>query len=279
MSPVVDVQEAVCIHRTTDSEVVALRGADLSVEEGELVALVGPSGSGKSTLMAMLAGLLRPSAGRVEVLGRDVGRATERQLLAHRSQNVGMLMQGPERNLLPYASARVNVELAQLNLRAPRAERRRRAEELLDAVGIDVAVHRPVRTLSGGEQQRVALAAALSTGPRILLADEPTSQLDHANAERIADLLRSTRERWGTTVIVVTHDPELGDAMDRRLTMRDGRIGSEARRGEQYAVIGRDGTVQLPADLAERFPPGGRARIVRHPGHIELHPTPPAGKK
>lgn len=279
MSPVVDVQEAVCIHRTADTEVVALRGADLSVEEGELVALVGPSGSGKSTLMAMLAGLLRPSAGRVEVLGRDVGRATERQLLAHRSRNVGMLMQGPERNLLPYGSARINVEFAQLNLRASRIERRRRAEELLDAVGIDVAVHRPVRTLSGGEQQRVALAAALSTGPRILLADEPTSQLDHANAERIAGLLRSTRERWGTTVIVVTHDSELGDAMDRRLTMRDGRIGSEARRGEQYTVIGRDGTVQLPADLAETFPAGGRVRVVRQPSHIELHPAPSEGNK
>jgi ABC-type lipoprotein export system ATPase subunit len=274
VSLVVDVQQAVCIHRTPDSEVVALRGADLTVEEGELVALVGPSGSGKSTLMALLAGLLRPSAGRIEVLGRDVGRATERELLVHRSQDIGMLMQGPERNLLPFASIIANVELAQLGARASRRVRRRRAEELLDAVGLDRASRR-VGALSGGEQQRVALAAALSTGPRLLLADEPTSQLDHENAERIARLLRSARDRWGTTVVVVTHDSELGEAMDRRLAMRDGRIGTEERSGEQYAVIGRDGTVQLPADLADRFPAGGRARVIRRASHIELHPVRP----
>ena len=119
MSVVVDVQQAVCIHRTVDSEVVALQGADLLVEDGELVALVGPSGSGKSTLMALLAGLLRPSAGQVHVLGRDVARASEREVLAHRSQDIGMLMQGPERNLLPYATVRANVEFAQLAARAP----------------------------------------------------------------------------------------------------------------------------------------------------------------
>jgi len=270
---VVDVEQAVCIHRTIDSEVVALRGADLLVEEGELVALVGPSGSGKSTLMAMLAGLLRPSAGRVQVLGRDVGRATERQLLAHRGTDVGMLMQGPERNLLPYATIRANVELAQLASDASRSTRRRRAAELLDAVGLDEHSRQPVRSLSGGEQQRVALAAALAAGPRLLLADEPTSQLDHGNAERIALLLRQARDRWGTTVIVVTHDSELGQSMDRRLTMRDGRIGAEGRGEQQYTVIGRDGTIQLPVDLADRFPPGGRARVVRRPTHIELHPA------
>ena len=275
MSVVVDVRQAVCIHRTADSEVVALRGADLRVEDGELVALVGPSGSGKSTLMALLAGLLRPSAGRVEVLGRDVGRATERQLLEHRSRGVGMLMQGPERNLLSSASVRTNVELAGLGAGLPSASRRRRAEELLDAVGLASAARRSIRGLSGGEQQRVALAAALSAGPRLLLADEPTSQLDHANAVRIAGLLREARDRWGTTVIVVTHDAELGAAMDRRLTMRDGRIGVEARSGEQYAVIGGDGTVQLPAEVAERFPAGGRARVVLRAEHIELHPMDP----
>ncbi|MGN6744315.1 MAG: ABC transporter ATP-binding protein [Amnibacterium sp.] len=268
----VDVQQAVCIHRTADTEVVALRGADLLVEEGELVALVGPSGSGKSTLMALLAGLLRPSAGQVHVLGRDVARATEREALSHRSQDIGMLMQGPERNLLPYATVRANVALAQLAARAPRRERPRRAVELLEAVGMGTASHRRAGTLSGGEQQRVALAAALATGPRLLLADEPTSQLDRENAAAIAELLRTARDRWGTTVIVVTHDAELGDAMDRRLTMRDGRIGTEARSGEQDAVIGRDGTVQLPADVADRFPAGGRARVIRRADHIELHP-------
>lgn len=274
MTAAVNVQQAVCIHRTSASEVVALRGADLTVDEGELVALVGPSGSGKSTLMAMLGGLLRPSAGRVEVLGQDLGRLPERQLLFFRNRDVGMLMQGPERNLLPYATVRANLDLAQLGSRASGRIRRGRADELLDAVGLADAGGKAVRTLSGGEQQRVALAVAMAGGPRLLLADEPTSQLDHANGARIAELLRRTRDRWGTTVVVVTHDTELGDSMDRSLAMRDGRIGTEGRGGERLAVIGRDGTLQLPPDLLERFTPGGRARLVRRADHIELHPVP-----
>ncbi len=275
MTTVVDVEQAVCIHRTADSEVVALRGADLLVEEGELVALVGPSGSGKSTLMALLAGLLQPSAGRVEVLGQDLRRTSERQMLALRNRGIGMLMQGPERNLLPYGTVRANVDLAAFGSRLAAPARRRRVDELLDAVGLGGAARRSIRGLSGGEQQRVALAAALAAGPRLLLADEPTSQLDRADAARIAELLRQARDREGTTVIVVTHDRETGAAMDRALTMRDGRIGAESRSGEQFAVIGRDGTVQLPQDLAERFPAGGRVRVVRRADHIELHPASP----
>lgn len=275
MTVAVSVQQAVCIHRSPASEVIALRGADLTVEEGELVALVGPSGSGKSTLMAMLGGLLRPSAGRVEVLGQDIGRLPERQLLSFRNRDVGMLMQGPERNLLPYATVQANLDLAQLSARGSRRLRRQRAGELLDAVGLPDAGSRAVRTLSGGEQQRVALAVAMAGGPRLLLADEPTSQLDHANGVRIAELLRETRDRWGTTVVVVTHDAELGDSMERSLAMRDGRIGTEGRRGERLAVIGRDGTLQLPPDLLDRFPPGGRARVVRRGDHVELHPVLP----
>lgn len=275
MTAAVDVRQAVCIHRTPASEVVALRGADLVVQQGELVALVGPSGSGKSTLMALLGGLLRPSAGRVEVLGQDLAGLTERRLLSFRNRDVGMLMQGPERNLLPYATVRANLDLAQLGIRASRRARRSRADELLRAVGLAGVGDASVRTLSGGEQQRVALAIALATGPRLLLADEPTSQLDHANALRIADLLRQIRDRWGTTVVVVTHDTELGEAMDRSLAMRDGRIGTEGRGSDQLAVIGRDGTVQLPPDLQGRFPPGGRARVIRRADHIELHPVSP----
>lgn len=278
MTAAVLVEQAVCIHRTPASEVVALRGADLTVEEGELVALVGPSGSGKSTLMAMLGGLLRPSAGRVEVLGQDLGRLPERQLLSFRNRDVGMLMQGPERNLLPYATVRANIDLAQLSTRGSRAGRRRRVDELLDAVGLPDAGRSTVRAHSGGEQQRVALAVALAGGPRLLLADEPTSQLDRANGARVAGLLREARDRWGTTVLVVTHDADLGDSMDRSLAMRDGRIGVEARRGDRLTVIGRDGNLQLPSDVLDRFPPGGRARVVRRSDHIELHPVPPASE-
>lgn len=278
MSPVVSVEQAVCIHRTPASEVVALRGADLVVDEGEMLALVGPSGSGKSTLLAMLGGLLRPSAGRVEVLGQDLVRMQERQLLAFRSRDVGMLMQGPERNLVPYATVRANLDLAQVAARGSSRTRRQCADELMEAVGITGAGHRAVGTLSGGEQQRVALAVALAGSPRLLLADEPTSQLDHANGLRVAELLRDVRDRWGTTVVVVTHDAELGDLMDRSLAMRDGRIGTEGRRGERLAVIGHDGTLQLPPDLLDRFPPGGRARVVRRAGHVELYPVLPDGE-
>lgn len=273
MTHVIDVEQAVCIHRTPSTEVVALRGADLVVEAGEMLALVGPSGSGKSTLLAMLGGLLRPSAGRVRVLDHDLGRLTERQLLTYRSRDVGMLMQGPERNLLPQATVRSNMDFAQLTGGGTRRERRRRADEVLEAVGMTASTNRPVRTMSGGEQQRVALAVALAVPRRLLLADEPTSQLDHVNGVHVAELLNQIRDRWGTTVVVVTHDGELGDRMDRSLAMRDGRIGTEGRHGEQLAVIGRDGTVQLPPDLLTRFPPGGRARVVRRASHVELHPV------
>jgi putative ABC transport system ATP-binding protein len=261
------------IYRVKDVEVVALRGVDLTVAQGETVALLGPSGCGKSTLLALLAGLLRPSAGRVSVAGQDIGKLSERELLGLRRTSVGILLQNAGRNLLPYASALDNLTFAQRGTGRARRARRSRGTELLDAVGLGDAAGKPVHALSGGEQQRLGVAVSLVNGPSVVLADEPTSQLDSASAAQVVRLLRLARDRWGTTVVVVTHDPAVGVAMDRTVSMRDGRVGAEGRRGEQFAVIGKDGSVQLPSDVLDLLPPGSLARVVRRDFGVELRAT------
>jgi ABC-type lipoprotein export system ATPase subunit len=266
----VQCDSVVHIYRVKDVEVVALRGVDLTVAQGETVALLGPSGCGKSTLLALLAGLLRPSAGRVAVAGRDIGKLSERELLGLRRTDVGVLLQNAGRNLLPYASALDNLTFAQRGTGRGRRARRSRGTELLDAVGLGDAAGKRVHALSGGEQQRLGVAVSLVNGPAVVLADEPTSQLDSASAAHVVRLLRLARDRWGTTVVVVTHDPAIGAAMDRTVSMRDGRVGAEGRRGEQLAVIGRDGSVQLPSDVLDLLPPGSLARVVRRDFGVEL---------
>lgn len=256
---------------------VALDGLDLSVAAGETVALLGPSGSGKSTLLTLLGGLIRPSAGTVRVAGQDLGRMGERELLAFRRTHVGMLLQNPSRNLLPYATVRENVQFAQRGTRSPRAQRRARAEELLAAVGLADRASRQATSLSGGEQQRLSLAVSIAHAPPVLLADEPTSQLDHENAEQVARLLRSTRDRFGTTVVMVTHDEALAASFDRSVSMRDGKVGAESHRGETFAVVGRDGSVQLPDEFGAQFPAGTLVRVHRTEHGVELRPEPRSG--
>lgn len=258
------------IYRATGVEVVALRGVDLAVAPGETVALLGPSGCGKSTLLSLLAGLLRPSAGQVLVAGRDVGKLSERELLGLRRSAVGVLLQNPGRNLLPYASALENLTFAQRGPGRGGRARRERATDLLEAVGMPDAAGKPVHALSGGEQQRLSVAVSLVNGPSVVLADEPTSQLDAASAGQVVGLLRLARDRWGTAVVVVTHDPLVSAAMDRTLSMRDGRVGAQGRYGRQLAVVGRDGSVQLPADVLDLLPPGSLAEVVRRPHGVEL---------
>ena len=216
------------IYRTRDVEVVALRGVDLEVAGGETVALLGPSGSGKSTLLAMLAGLARPSAGVVEVAGQDLAKLGERALLAFRRAHVGVLLQTPGRNLLPYATVRENLHFAQRGTRAGRARQRQRSHDLLAAVGLADQAGRRATQLSGGEQQRLALAVSIANAPAVLLADEPTSQLDHDNAEQVAHLLRRTRDEHGTTVVVVTHDEDVAGRMHRRVRLRSGEVVSDS---------------------------------------------------
>jgi putative ABC transport system ATP-binding protein len=204
--------------------VVALDGISSSVRAGETVAVLGPSGSGKSTLTALLAGLRRPSAGRVRLGEHDLTRMSERQLLRLRSRLIGMVLQNPARTLLPYADAEDNILFAQ-----SAADRSRRStlpdpRRLLDELGLGELAGHVAARLSGGEQQRLSVAVAMANRPRLLLADEPTSQLDTASRDRVTDLLASISARYGTTTIVVTHDPAVAAGMQRRITLTEGRI-------------------------------------------------------
>jgi putative ABC transport system ATP-binding protein len=266
------------IHRLARQEVVSLQGVDLAVDRCETVALLGPSGSGKSTLLSILGGLERPSAGRVLVDGLDLAKLPETTLTAFRRRRVGVVWQVPARNLLPYASAAENLELPMVLARLPAARRRRRARVLLDAVDLGGVGGRPVRALSGGEQQRLAVAVALANNPPLLLADEPTSQLDRPNVTRVVDLLHAARDDLGTTVVVVTHDPEVAARMDRTVTIRDGRVGGEGRAGVEHAVVGPTGSVHLPAAALEVLPPGSRARVEVEPDRVVLRPAEQQGE-
>lgn len=258
------------VYGTPGQEVTALRGVDLTVGEGETVALLGPSGAGKSTLLWVFAGLLQPTAGLVEVCGKRHTELSARAAASMRLREVGVIMQNPARNLLQYETATGNVLFAQGPTRRTRKVKRHRAQELLKAVGLSQVAARPAGRLSGGEQQRLAVAVALANGPRLLLADEPTSQLDHASAAQVVELLKAANEDLGTTVLVSTHDPAVGQAFGRTITIRDGRVGAEGHAGEDYLVVGRDGSVQLPDELLDILPPGTLARAVRTAEGVEL---------
>jgi len=266
------------IYRLEGYDVVALAGVDLDIAPGESVALLGPSGSGKSTLLSLLAGLLRPSAGRLSVGDHDLVRAGPGELQAMRATDVGVVLQGADRNLLPYLSAEQNVAFAQ---RGSPAERRRElppVRDVLGAVGLGGrgrAKLRPDR-LSPGERQRLALAVGLAARPGLLLADEPTSQLDTRARDEVLLALDSVR-RAGTTVVVVTHDPEVGRHLHRTVTIRDGRVGAEGRRGEDFAVVGRDGTVHLTPEALQVLPPGTLVAVEPQPdGTVLIVPSPGA---
>ncbi|MEO3803024.1 ATP-binding cassette domain-containing protein [Nonomuraea sp. B1E8] len=277
------------IYKAQDVEVVALRDVDLTIEAGETVALLGPSGAGKSTLLWLLAGLLRPSAGRLWLDGTDVGRLDQRRLDRLRAAHVGMMLQNPARNLIGYLSAAQNIAFAQRAVgRARRGARpgpsagssarrsaRRRARELLARVGLADAGDRPAGRMSGGEQQRLALAVALANAPRLLLADEPTSQLDEESGTRVIELIKDVAAADGTTAVVVTHDPAVSEALSRTVTIRDGRVGAEGRRGEDFVVVGREGAVQVPPEYHHLLPPGSMARIEELDDGIALRRAEP----
>jgi len=267
---IVHCSNLVQIYGEAGQQVTALRGVDLTVNAGETVALLGPSGAGKSTLLWLLAGLLRPTAGRVEVCGLQLADMKTSQATNMRLRDIGIVMQNPGRNLLQYESVAGNVLFAQAPTRRTRTMKRRRTTGLLAAVGLEDLAARPAGRLSGGEQQRLALAVALANGPRLLLADEPTSQLDHRSAALVIGLLQAANEDLGTTVIVVSHDQQVGQAFGRTITIRDGKVGAEGHAGEDYLVVSRDGSVQLPPDLLDALPPGSLARAVRTQAGVEL---------
>jgi ABC-type lipoprotein export system ATPase subunit len=274
--PAIRCENLVHVYGTPGNEVAALRGVDLVLWPGEMVALLGPSGAGKTTLLWHLAGLLKPTAGTVEVAGRPLSALSARTLAGLRLREVGLLLQNPASNLLPGYTAFGNLMFAQSPARDSRRAKRRRAAELLDRVGLAAAVNRPAGLLSGGEQQRLALAVALANGPALLLADEPTSQLDPDSAAAVIRLIADANADLGTTVVAVTHDEEVAAAFGRTVTIRDGRVGGAGHGGQEFVVVGRDGTVTLPPDLLDVLPPGALAVATRADGGVLLRRADPA---
>jgi ABC-type lipoprotein export system ATPase subunit len=271
----VESHNLVKIYKAADLEVVALQGLDLEVPIGEMLALVGPSGAGKSTLLNILGGLDAPSAGRCEVAGIDLTRITARERLLYRRRIVGHVWQQTSRNLLGDLTLLDNVMVPMVLSGYPANKRRRHAAELLELVGLGPRLrHKPDR-LSGGEQQRGALAVALANNPPLLLADEPTGELDSITAQDVLALLRKLNIELGLTTIVVTHDHMVAQAMDRSVAIRDGRTSTEvvhAEEAEETVIIDSVGRLQIPKQLLEALDFNGRARVHFSADHLELWP-------
>jgi ABC-type lipoprotein export system ATPase subunit len=266
-------------------EVQALQGLDLMLADGELTALIGAAGSGKSTLMNILAGLDTPTAGKVWVADHNLGAMTGKERLAYRRRTVGFIWQQTSRNLLPYLTARQNVLLPMRLGRLGRRERLRRASFLLETLGIAYCAGRTPDRLSGGEQQRAAIAAALANEPRVLLADEPTGELDSATAHEVFSALQTANTELGVTVLVVTHDPAVSSQVRRTIAIRDGRTSSETIRhaatdehgrtalhAREYATLDRAGRIQLPREMTRRLRMRHRVQLQEEPDHIGVWP-------
>jgi ABC-type lipoprotein export system ATPase subunit len=279
------------IFRGAGVEVQALQGLDLLVAEGELTAIVGASGSGKSTLINILAGLDAPTAGAVRVAGRDLGTMTAHERLAYQRAEVGFIWQQTSRNLIPYLTGLQNVMLPMRFTRTARHQRRLRAGELLETLGVASCAGRTPDRMSGGEKQRTAIATALANQPRVLLADEPTGELDSVTARNVFGALQTANSEFGVTVLVVTHDPAVSAQVRRTVAIRDGRtssetlrhdhqddLGNRTRQAVEYAVLDRAGRLQLPREMTEALNMSERVRLQAEPDHIGVWPDQAAGR-
>jgi ABC-type lipoprotein export system ATPase subunit len=276
------------IYAADGIEQQALQGLDLLVADGELTAIVGASGSGKSTLLNILAGLDQPTAGSARVAGYDLGAMTSQQRLTYRRAVVGFIWQQTSRNLLPYLTARQNIMLPMKFAGVPRRDRLPRARQLLSVLKVGYCADRKPGQMSGGEQQRVAIATALANRPRLLLADEPTGELDRASAAAVFGALRSANTELDVTVVLVTHDAEAAGEVRRVVSIRDGRTAAETlhelgagedgeltRRTVEYAVLDRAGRLQLPREMIEPLGMRDRVRLTAATDHIGVWPDAP----
>ena len=261
------------IYKTEDLEVLALQGLDLTVQKGELMAIIGNSGSGKSTFLNMLGGLDRPSAGKLYVDGKNLFTMTEKELVEYKKRTVGFVWQNNARNLLPYLSALENVMTPMMFSGVKK--RKERALELLDLVGLSHRKNSRLNQLSGGEQQRVAIAIALANNPKLLLADEPTGSVDRKSADYILDVFRRLNRETDLTIVIVTHDVNLSKNVSRVVSIRDGRTSSEMimkkdyaeatdldlskiwkteeETQEEFAIVDKVGRIQIPREHLDQL--------------------------
>ncbi|HEY7348169.1 MAG TPA: ABC transporter ATP-binding protein [Ktedonobacterales bacterium] len=295
--PLVICENLVRIYKVADLEVVALQGLDLEVAAGEMLAIVGASGSGKSTLLNILGGLDSPTAGACVVAGRALTHLSEAERVKYRQFVVGHIWQQSGRNLLPELTAAANIELPQVLVGVSQARRSLRAQELLELVGLGGMGKKKPDQLSGGEQQRVAIAVALANEPTLLLADEPTGELDSVTASEVMTLLHKLNQELDLTIIIVTHDVAIAAAADRTIAIRDGRTSTETVRREapltdtsfhfangstiiglpgethvESILIDRVGRLQLPKEAIDTLPFNGRALVRIVGDHVELWP-------
>jgi ABC-type lipoprotein export system ATPase subunit len=273
------------IFKVSGVEVQALQGLDLSIAKGEMTALVGASGSGKSTLLNILAGLDVPTGGQARVAGHDLLTMGPKERLAYWRSTVGFLWQQTSRNLLAHLTAAENVALPMQLTGVGRRERNRRTKDILGLLGVADCHDKLVPEMSGGQQQRVAVGVAIANNPLVLLADEPTGELDDQTATEVFAALRSANEQTGATILIVTHDAAVSEHVSRTIAIRDGRISTEVLRrtevdehggellvAEQYAALDRAGRLQLPAEYIEALGMRDRVRLGLEPDHVTVRP-------
>lgn len=282
--PYIECRDLFKIFKRADLEVVALRGLDLEVQPGEMVAIVGASGSGKSTLMNILSGLDRPSAGQVRVGHRDLLNISDSELVLYRRLEVGFVWQATARNLVPYLTVRDNIELPQALAGEDATLRREKSMELLSVLGMEGKANREIQQLSGGEQQRLAIAVAMANRPPLILADEPTGELDTQMGSQVFQLLRDMNRSFHVTVVVVTHYTGVAEYVDRVLHIRDGRISSESYTvptlqdsegmpSGEYLVVDKVGRLQLPQEYVDKLHMQGLARADISGDQVNIKPA------